>query len=164
MQREEEKDACTILPVFSAYFQTFGFLWRLPPHRNVNSRMNARHTDGVIVQRRAAVRYKLCLPVIFHWNDGEERTGAGFTSDLALDGALIRSNALPPVGSEVHLEVLFPSPEAENEGLCIGCSGKVVHQLQIAGVSAFGFHGMFQDDQLMSQMPDQGRLHLIHNE
>ncbi len=35
------------------------------------------------------MRYKLQLPVIFRWNDGAEQTEGGFTSDVAVDGALI---------------------------------------------------------------------------
>jgi len=100
------------------------------------------------LQRRSTVRYKLRLPVIFHWNDGVEHTSGGFTSDVALDGALILSSDCPPVGSEVRVEVLLPSPDVENEELRIGCSGKVVHSWRRSGYSAFGFHGMFQDDQL----------------
>jgi hypothetical protein len=99
-------------------------------------------------QRRTAVRYKLRLPVIFHWNDGVEHTSGGFTSDVALDGALIVSSECPPVGSEVRVEVLLPSPEMENEELRIGCSGKVIHSGERAGYAAFGFHGVFEDDQL----------------
>jgi len=100
------------------------------------------------LQRRTAVRYKLRLPVIFRWNDGVEHTSGGFTSDVALDGALILSSDCPPVGSEVRIEVLIPSPEMRNQELRIGCSGKVVHTSQRSGYNAFGFHGIFEDEQL----------------
>jgi hypothetical protein len=105
-------------------------------------------------QRRTAVRYKLRLPVIFHWNDGVEHTSGGFTSDVALDGALILSRESPPVGSKVRVEILLPSPEKGNEELRIGCSGKVIHSSLRAGYSAFGFHGVFQDDQLTRHVLD----------
>lgn len=100
------------------------------------------------LQRRAAVRYRLRLPVIFHWNDGVEHTSGGFTSDVALDGALILSSDCPPVGSDIRIEVLIPSPETKNEELRIGCSGKVVHTSERSGFRAFGFHGIFEDEQL----------------
>jgi hypothetical protein len=105
-------------------------------------------------QRRTAVRYKLRLPVIFHWNDGVEHTSGGFTSDVALDGALILSRESPPVGSRVRVEILLPSPEKENEELRICCSGRVIHSSVRAGYSAFGFHGLFQDDQLTRHVLD----------
>jgi hypothetical protein len=46
-------------------------------------------------QRRAAIRYKLQLPVIFHWNDGREHTEGDLTSDVAMDGALILCSGVP---------------------------------------------------------------------
>jgi PilZ domain-containing protein len=143
-----EKTAWRRGPDFSADFQTIGFLFRAGRHRKVTPRMNIGQMRETGLQRRTAVRYKLRLPVIFHWNDGVDHTSGGFTSDVALDGALIVSCDCPPVGSEVRVEVLLPSPEMENEELRIGCSGKVIHALEKSGFSAFGFHGMFQDDQL----------------
>ena len=99
-------------------------------------------------QHRAAVRYKLRLPVIFRWNDGVEHTSGGFTSDVAMDGALILSSECPPVGSEVHMEVLLPSPGSESAELRVGCAGTVIHSSRRSGYSAFGVHGFFHDEQL----------------
>jgi hypothetical protein len=135
-------------PFFSCHFQTFGFLFGGTGHRNLNVRMSDEQMPAKSLQRRTAVRYKLRLPVIFHWNDGVEHTSGGFTSDVALDGALILSSECPPVGSQVRIEVLLPSPEMENEELRIGCSGRVIHAWERSGYSAFGFHGMFEDEQL----------------
>jgi len=100
------------------------------------------------VQRRSAVRYKLRLPVIFHWNDGIERTSGGFTSDVALDGALILCSTCPTVGSEVRIEVLIPSPNHSHEELRIECVGRVSRAVTLPGFSAFGVQGMFDDDHL----------------
>lgn len=97
-------------------------------------------------QRRASVRYKLRLPVIFHWNDGTEQTGGGFTNDVALDGALIFSSKCPPVGSDIRIEVLIPSPDHSSEELRIECTGKVTRVAEQAG--CFGVHGRFDDDHL----------------
>src|ERR1700678_3201958 len=74
---------------------------------------------------RVQVRYQLKLPVIFHWNDGTEHTGGGFTNNVALDGALIFSSKCPPVGSEIRIEVLVPAPDLSGEELRIECVGKV---------------------------------------
>ncbi len=71
---------------------------------------------------------------------------------MALDGAMILSRECPPVGSEVHLEVLFPSPERENEELRIGCTGKVTHLSKKSGGFAFGVRGMFQENELMGRV------------
>ena len=104
------------------------------------------------LQRRAAVRYRLRLPVIFHWNDGIERTEGGFTSDVSLDGALILSSKCPPVGTAVRIEILFPAPDQSGEELRIECIGKVTRIVDQPRGSAFGVHGMFDDDHLTRQV------------
>jgi len=103
------------------------------------------------VQRRSAVRYRLQLPVIFHWNDGTPHTEGGFTSDVALDGALILSSKCPPVGTQVRIEVLLQSPDQSGEELKIECIGRVTRVLEQQGCRAFGVHGIFDDAQLTRQ-------------
>ncbi len=116
--------------------------------------MGAAHIVKRLFQHRSATRYKLRLPVIFHWSEGGEHTSGGFTSDVALDGALIWSRECPPVGSEVRVEILLPSPETAHEQIRIFCTGKVIHSSKRMGYSEFGFHGVFQDDQLTSHVLD----------
>jgi hypothetical protein len=99
-------------------------------------------------ERRAAVRYRLRLPVISHWNDGAEHTEGGFTSDVALDGALICSSKCPPVGTDVRIEVLIPLPDHSAEEIRVECIGKVTRVWEQPGSGYFGVHGMFNDDQL----------------
>lgn len=94
------------------------------------------------------MRYRLRLPVIFHWDDGQEHTEGGFTSDIALDGALILSSRCPPVGAEVRIEVLIPFPKDHGEEIRIECLGKVTRVWEQPGTSYFGVYGMFNDDQL----------------
>jgi hypothetical protein len=94
------------------------------------------------------MRYRLRLPVIFHWNDGAEHTEGGFTSDVALDGALILSSRCPPVGADIRIEVLIPSPDRTAEEIRIECVGKVTRVANHLGSSFFGVRGMFNDDQL----------------
>jgi len=98
------------------------------------------------MQRRAAVRYKLRLPVIFHWNDGTEHTEGGFTSDVALDGALIVSSKYPPVGTVIRIEILLRSPYQNGEELRIECVGNVIRVAAPSG--CFGVLGVFDDDHL----------------
>ena len=102
------------------------------------------------LQLRSSLRYKLRLPVIFHWNDGSERTEGGFTVDIALDGALISSSTCPPVGTDVRIEVLVPSPDSAEE-IRIECLGKVTRVAGVAGSCYFGVQGMFDDNKLTSR-------------
>jgi PilZ domain len=105
-----------------------------------------------VSQRRNAARYKLQLPVIFHWNDGAEHTEGGFTSDVALDGTMILSSRCPPIGSQVRIELLIPSPDKSGEELRVECLGKVTRVVDEPGCSAFGVHGTFDDDHLTRQI------------
>jgi len=106
----------------------------------------------LIPQRRAAVRYKLRLPVIFHWYDGGEHTEGGFTCDVALDGVFIRSKRFPPAGSEVQIELLLPSPYQNGEELRIHCTGTVTRVVNQAGFAGFGVAGDFDGDDLTQQV------------
>lgn len=94
------------------------------------------------------MRYKLRLPVIFHWNDGTEHTGGGFTTDIALDGALILSGECPPIGSSIRIEVLLPSPNQTEEEIRIECLGKVTRVAVTSEYGYFGVQGFFNDDHL----------------
>jgi hypothetical protein len=77
-----------------------------------------------------------------------ERTEGGFTSDVALDGALICSSKCPPVGTDVRIEVLIPAPDHSAEEIRIECIGKVTRVWEQPGAVYFGVHGMFNDNQL----------------
>jgi hypothetical protein len=74
---------------------------------------------------RVAVWYRLRIPVIFHWKDGVERIEGEFTSDVAVDGALILSGKCPAIGCDVRLEVLIPCPDRDGNEFRIECIGKV---------------------------------------
>jgi hypothetical protein len=103
-----------------------------------------------ISERRVQVRYKLRLPVIFHWNDGSPHTEGGFTCDVALDGALIFSTRCPPMGSDIRIEVLIPAPDQSDSEVRVECVGKVTRVEEQAG--CFGVRGMFDDDHLTQQV------------
>jgi hypothetical protein len=94
--------------------------------------------DAKSRQRRSGVRYELRLPVIFHWNDGAEHTEGGFTSNIAINGALIRSAKCPAVGSAVHIEILLRSPDENVDELRIQCDAKVAHIVNQNGFTCFG--------------------------
>lgn len=105
-------------------------------------------------RRRTAVRYNLRLPVIFRWQDKTgEHTDGGFTRDVALDGVFIVSNACPPYGTDVRIEVLFPIPNGPSGQLRIQCNGKVTRIEGGSRCVGFGVHGQFEDDSLTQYVP-----------
>lgn len=121
------------------------------------------------LQKKAAVRYSLRLPVIFHWNDGTDHIEGGFTTDVAIDGAFILTSKCPSVGSDVRLEVLLPSPDQSDCELRIECVGKVTEVVSEAGCRYFGVRGVFDDDHLTRRVisgnvmeAELRRLHILH--
>lgn len=106
-------------------------------------------------QRRSAARYRLRLPVIFHWTDQSAHTEGGFTCDVSLDGALIQSSKCPPIGSDVRIEVLIPSVDGGEE-VRVQCQGKVTRITSQGAVKCFGVEGSFNDDQLTRRARKKG--------
>jgi len=105
-----------------------------------------------VLQRRSLVRYKLHLPVIFHWADGGDFTEGGFTYNVALNGALISSTRCPPIGCDIRIEVLIPSPASRVEQLRIQCVGKVTRAVTEGERCSFGVRGLFDDSHIMRQI------------
>lgn len=99
------------------------------------------------------MRYNLRLPVIFRWNDGTDHTEGGFTRDVALDGVFIVSSKWPPIGSEVRIEVLFPSPNEPSGELRVECTGKVTRLETSLRCTGFGVQGRFDDKHLTQYVP-----------
>ena len=62
------------------------------------------------MEKRKAVRYRLCLPVIFKWTDegGSPVQEAGFTRDISTVGLYISCPKLPPIQTALALELLLP--------------------------------------------------------
>ncbi len=77
-----------------------------------------------------------------------EHTEGGFTSDIALYGALILSSKCPPVGSPIRVEVLLPSPDQSDEEIRIECLGRVARVADAFEYGSFGVQGFFNDDHL----------------
>jgi hypothetical protein len=77
-----------------------------------------------------------------------EHTEGGFTTDVALDGALIVSSKCPPIGVDIRIEVLIPSPDQSAEEIRIECMGKVTRVAKQPGTGHFGVRGIFNDESL----------------
>ena len=83
--------ALAVDPIFSQQFSNV---------RPLVERLEYSYSDlsmdpGPSPEHRNAMRYRLRLPVIFHWDDGADHTEGGFTRDVALDGALIQKGDPP---------------------------------------------------------------------
>ena len=96
--------------------------------------------------RRSSVRYKLCLPVIFHWSDECEHTYSGITMDISLSGAFVLSEKWPAKGNELKIELILNSWGIGRKPLRIKCNGRVTRTSVRDG--GFAVQGCFDDKHL----------------
>ena len=115
-------------------------------------RAHEHECDSVRSQPAVCGAIQTQTPRNLHWNEDGERTGGGFTSDVALDGALINSSKCPPVGSDVQIEVLIQSPAQDGEEMRVYCAGKVIRVMDRGDVMSFGVRGDFRDNHLSASI------------
>ncbi|AXC10559.1 hypothetical protein ACPOL_1211 [Acidisarcina polymorpha] len=97
---------------------------------------------------RKGSRYKLRFPVIYRWSDGEEHVDGGFTKYISRHAAWVLSERPPPMGSNIEIEVLVPSPDETGGYLRIKSVGKMVRQLNEKEGKGFLFQGPLEDEQI----------------
>ena len=98
--------------------------------------------------RKSAISYSCQLPAIFNWQEQGQRSGVGFTSDVSVEGALIQSAVSPPIGCDVEVEILVPSPDETGKQLRVQCAGKVVLMERQSDGYSFGVRGLFEVQQI----------------
>ena len=77
-------------------------------------------------ERRKASRYRLRLPVLFSWTQGNKsHTLGGFTRDVSVTGVFVTSRTVPPPQATVNLELLLPALDQMPEN-AIRATGSVV--------------------------------------
>jgi hypothetical protein len=126
-------------------FHSFGGLFPLAKYHILTTLMARSPVLELTKQRRSAVRYKLRLPVIFHWTEETDQTYGGFTSDISVEGALILSSHCPPIGADVRVEILIPAPDSSTEGIRIDFVGMVTRVS--TQPPTFGVTGRFDDSE-----------------
>lgn len=106
------------------------------------------------MERRRAVRYKLCLPLLFKWTDesGTLMQEAAFTRDISIGGLFVTCIECPPIGAILSLEIMLPpNSEVRSHGLRLDATVQVV---RIASpLEEKGFAGM---GDLATQKPNAG--------
>ena len=62
------------------------------------------------IELRNAKRYRLSAPALFLWalQDGRPQSGQGVTRDINTFGVYVLTDALPPVGALVQMEIALP--------------------------------------------------------
>ena len=60
-------------------------------------------------EKRRVCRYRLSLPALLSWVDGENHTCVGFTRDVSAKGAFVLCSKSVPPNAMVEIEILLPT-------------------------------------------------------
>ena len=71
-------------------------------------------------EKRTVRRYRLSLPAIFSWVDGEKHTCGGFTRDVSTKGAFVFCSEPVPGDAVVEIEILLPASGEVPRLICTG--------------------------------------------
>ena len=103
-----------------------------------------------VIELRKAKRYRLSAPVLFMAapHEGKPQTGRGMTRDINASGVYVLSDALPPVGARIQLDILLPKLEDPGFGMSLAGEGVVLRVeprgAQGTGLSKAGFAASVQ--------------------
>ena len=98
------------------------------------------------IERRTRSRFRLVLPVVFHWSEGNERSGVGYCRNIGLGGVFIVASNCPPVGSELRIDVVVPVFGPQPKEILFRHSGRVVRIQASDDLFGFAVVGQFDDD------------------
>ncbi|HUO17288.1 MAG TPA: PilZ domain-containing protein [Verrucomicrobiae bacterium] len=97
--------------------------------------------SGASLESRRAPRYPVQAPVTFTWSEeGQPKTGEGWTRDISEIGVFVYSSCSPPHGARTHLEVVLPPLGANGRILRIGMEAAV---LRVSGEPTQGEYSGF---------------------
>lgn len=97
-------------------------------------------TDAIRVERRAAQRFNLQLPVSLR-TAMDEREGFGYTQDLSARGAFLFTEVPLAEGDQVELTFVMPSEITLTENARVRASARVLRVVNSSGsASAIAVH------------------------
>lgn len=102
------------------------------------------------IELRKAARYQLSAPAHFLWasQNGKPQRGEGVTRDMNAFGVYVLTDARPPVGALVQLDILLPKLVGPGFGMSLAGEGVVVRVepkgSQGAGTNEAGFAASVQ--------------------
>jgi len=105
---------------------------------------NARQSSWT--ERRTRNRFRLVLPVVFHWNDGTQRSEVGYCRNIGLAGVFIVAGNCPPVDTEIRIDVVVPAFYPEPKEIRFHHHGRVVRIQTDEDLVGFAVSGHFEDD------------------
>jgi hypothetical protein len=116
------------------------------------------------IELRKAIRYQLSAPALFMWatQDGKPHSGQGVTRDINTSGVYVVTDAVPPVGARVQLEIVLPKLADDSPGMHLQGEGIVFRcEFQEAGKSGFAASAQFYPEgteSVLSQLKASAHL------
>ncbi len=118
---------------------------------------------------RKAKRYQLSAPAFFMWapQDGEPQSGQGVTRDINTFGVYVLTDAVPPVGARVQMEIVLPKLADTGSGMHLHGEGVVLraepHSAKGVGTIGRGFAASLQfypasTESVLSQLKTSGQV------
>ena len=116
------------------------------------------------IELRRSIRYRLSAPALFMWapKDGKPRSGKGVTRDINTLGVYVQTDAMPPVGARVQMEIVLPKLADSSPGMHLQGEG-VVLRCDFNGAATCGFaaSALFYPEvteAVLSQLKASGQL------
>ena len=80
------------------------------------------------IELRKAKRYRLSAPVLFVWppQNGKPHSGQGVTRDINTSGIYVLTDAMPPIGARLQMEIVLPKLVDTSPGMHLQGEGVVL--------------------------------------
>ena len=101
------------------------------------------------IELRKAIRYRLSAPALFMWatQDGKPHSGQGVTRDINTSGVYVETDAIPPVGARVQVEIVLPKLADDSPGMHLQGEGIVLRcEFRDSGRCGFAASAQFYPD------------------
>lgn len=101
---------------------------------------NSIRTKDSLVEKRAAIRYRLGAPAMFSWESAHHKRmrGEGVTRDISFASAFIFTRTCPPVGATIELDVLLsPALDSARKTVRIKTEATVIRVEHTAEAEGF---------------------------
>jgi hypothetical protein len=116
------------------------------------------------IELRKAKRYQLSALALFMWapQSGTPHSGRGVTRDINTFGVYVQTDAMPPVGALVQMEIVLPKLADNSPGMHLHGEG-VVLRCDHGGAHESGFAASAQfypetADVVLSQLKVSGQI------
>ena len=116
------------------------------------------------IELRKAKRYRLSATALFMWapKDGKPQSGKGVTRDINTSGIYVLTDAMPPIGARLQMEIVLPKLADTSPGMHLQGEG-IVLRCEYGDDSRRGFaaSGQFYPDaadSVLSQLKTSGQV------